>query len=204
MGMGPTEMMNVPSSTPYVTKLKSKILFRMDYVLTCENDEAALNGWRLLCADGIVLVRMALEEGRLDELKNAKMWNKLAQDVIDKWPFETAEKTSVIMEGDGYRCEYDGYCVEMRNHDLELGLRSLEREKYNVINSALASIWGDCYSIAMVAEYLNLEEQIELPVHMGDEYTKDKMRHGIGRHTPVDGQRGNSKAQDVEGGAHRQ
>jgi len=196
-------MMNVPASTPYVTKLKSKILFRMDYVLTCENDEMALNGWRLLCADGIALVRLAKEEGRLDELKNADFWNKLADEVIAKWPHKTAEKTSVVRETEGYRCKYDHYTVEVRSYDLPLGLDSLKGEKYNVINSALASIWGDCYSIAVAAEYLNLEEQIEIPVQMGDQYTKDRMREGFGRYTPIDRQSRDSKAQDVEGGANR-
>lgn len=199
----PPDFMNLPQGTPYVTKLKSKILFRMDYVLQCQDDEAALNGWRLLCADGVMMVRLALEAGMLDDLNNSQIWKDLAEKIIGMWPLKTAEKTSVVRETEGYRCNYDHYSVEVRTYDLELGLRSLEREKYNVINSTLASIWGDCYAIAMAVGFLDLEEEIEIPVQTGDQYTKDKMRKGFGRYTPIDGQGRDSQAQDVEGRANR-
>ena len=198
----PIDYMNLPLGMQAVTKLKTKILLRMDYVLQCETDEKALNGWRLLCADGIALVRMALEEGAFDKLKNAESWKTMAQELIKKWPPKTFEKTEVVREGYGYRANYDGYCIEIRQNDLELGLRSLDKEKYNVINTTQMAFWGDCYSIIMVVGYLDLEEQIEIPVQMDDRYTSERMRKGMDRWAD-DGQRGNSQTKNVEGGTTR-
>lgn len=158
-------MMNIPTGTPYVTKLKSKILFLMDYVQQCRTDEEALNGWRLLCSHGVAMVRMAINDGALDKLENPDSWKALAKSILGNWPPRTAEKTTIKVESGGrYRGNYDHYCVEVNKEDLALGLESLNREKYNVINSGLMSTWGDCYSIALAVGYFDLEEQIEIPV----------------------------------------
>ena len=162
---GPPDSMNMPMGMPFVTKLKTKILLRMDYVLQCKDDESALNGWRLLCDDGIALVRLAIENGELDKLHNPDLWKDLAEKILLAWPPKTFEKTKVSRTGYGYQGEYDHYMVEVNREDLAFGLRSLEKEKYNVINSKLMEIWGDCYSIAMAVKYLDLEEQIEIPVN---------------------------------------
>ena len=168
----PPDVMQLQQGASFVTKLKTKILLRMDYVLQCQGDEEALNGWRLLCGDGVALVRMAVEKRAFDQLDTPEPWIKLAESVLAKWPLKTAEKTSVVRETGCYRCEYDHYNVEVRKEDLELGLQSLKEEKFNVINSTLASIWGDCYSIILIVGYLDLEEQIELPVQR--DYYSDK------------------------------
>ena len=166
MGMGPPpDMMNLQMHTPFVTKLKTKILQCMDYVLQCRTDEEALNGWRLLCSHGVALVRLAVEEKRLEKLDGRDMWVKLAEEVLEKWPPKTFEKTSLTIESnDRYRGEYDHYCVELRSEDLDLGLRSLKDEKYNVINNGLMGLWGDCLSIAEAVGYLDIDETIEIPV----------------------------------------
>lgn len=165
MWNAPSDMMHVPTGTPYVTKLKSKILFLMDYVQQCRTDEEALNGWRLLCTHGIALVRMALNDGALDKLEEPELWKALAKKVLDNWPPKTAEKTTIKVESGGrYRGNYDHYCVEVNKEDLQLGLDSLNREKYNVINANLMKLWGDCYSIALAVNYFNLDEEIEIPI----------------------------------------
>jgi len=187
---------------PFVTKLKTKILQTMDFVLQCENDEKALNGWRLLCSHGVALVRMAINDKEFDKLDDPEKWKKLANDIVTNWPPKTAERTSLVPWGDRYSGHYDHYEVVINREDLELGIRSLEQEKYNVICSRLMKLWGDCYSIILAVNYLNLEEEIEIPVQMGDKYTKDKMRKGTQRWMPQDdGQRGDSQAKNVEGRA---
>ncbi len=88
-------MMNVSSGMPFVTKLKTKIIQTMDFVLQCENDERALNGWRLLCSHGVALVRMALNDGELDKptINDPAKWKALAEEIVQNWPPKTAEKT---------------------------------------------------------------------------------------------------------------
>lgn len=188
---GPPDMMNVPQGTPFVTKLKTKILQAMDYVLQCRNDEEALNGWRLLCSHGVAMVRLAVEDDELQKLKKADHWMALADKILASWPPKTYEKTNLTMESNGYRGEYDHYCVEVRTPDLDLGLRSLEKEKYNVIANNLMGIWGDCYSIAQAVGYLNLEEEIEIPVarNYGDKDIAEDVRGRMLRRkpTPQDG-----------------
>ena len=167
MGMGPPSpnTIGLQMGTPFVTKLKTKILQCMDYVLICKTDEESLNGWRLLCSHGVALVRLAVEEGRLEKLEGKDMWLKLAEDVLEKWPPQTFEKTSLKIESSGrYRGMYDHYSVEIHREDLDLGLRSLRNEKYNVITNTLMGLWGDCLSIAEAAGYLDIDEQIEIPV----------------------------------------
>lgn len=168
------DMLNIPIGTPYVTKLKSKILFLMDYVQQCRTDEEALNGWRLLCAHGIALVRMAINDKLLDSLENPEKWKTLAESVLANWPPRTAEKTTIKVESGGrYRGNYDHYCVEVNKEDLQLGLESLNREKYNVINSGLMKTWGDCWSIALVVNFFTLNEEIEIPIRR--EYSDKSM-----------------------------
>src|SRR4030042_1157394 len=162
---GPIDNMNVPTGTPFVTKLKTKILFTMDYVLQCETDERSRNGWRLLCTHGIALVRLALDEKKLEGFPETNEWLALAKKCLDAWPPKTYEKTSVVIESNGrYRGLYDHYSVEMQREDLELGMRSLKEEKNTVIVDKMMTLWGDCYSIGLAAGYLNLEEEIEIPV----------------------------------------
>ena len=174
----PADSMNIPTGTPFVTKLKTKILFRMDYIMQCKNDEESLNAWRLLCGDGITLVRLALNDGLIDTLPMKDYYQKLATSILDRWPPQTYEKTNLKIESNGrYRGNYDHYCVEVRAEDLEMGLRSLEKEKYNVIANKLMTLWGDCYSIAMVVGYLNLEEEIEIPVRR--EYGDKDITDGV-------------------------
>lgn len=198
----PTNMMNMPQGMNFVTKLKTKILQAMDYVLQCRNDEEALNGWRLLCSHGVAMVRLAVEDDMFTKakLKNPDTWKALSEAILSEWPIKTFEKTDVVRETDGYRGLYDGYCVEVRSQDLDLGLRSLDKEKYNVIANKLMAFWGDCYSIALAVGYLNLEEEIEIPVKMDDRYTSESMRRGSQKWvTKDDGQRGDSQAPHVEG-----
>jgi hypothetical protein len=172
-------MMQVPTGMPFVTKLKTKIIQAMDYVLTCENDEKALNGWRLLCTHGVALIRMAVNDGELDKLHEPEKWKELANEIISNWPPKTAEKTSLVPWGDRYRGQYDHYSVVVNREDLDLGRISLREEKYNVICSRLMKLWGDCYSIILVVNYLNLEEEIELPVTR--EYTGKSMEGDTGQ-----------------------
>lgn len=175
----PPDIMNLQTGTPFVTKLKTKILFRMDYIMQCKSDEESLNAWRLLCGDGITLVRLALNDKELDRLPMKAYYQALANKVIESWPPQTFEKTNLKIESNGrYRGNYDHYCVELRAEDLDLGLRSLEKEKYNVIANKLMAMWGDCYSIAMAVGYLNLEEEIELPVkrEYGDKDIADNVQ----------------------------
>lgn len=197
---GPIDSMHLQTGTPYVTKLKTKILYRMDFILQCKSDEESLNGWRLLCGDGVAMVRLAMDDGELEKTKNPIMWKNLATKILEAWPPQTFEKTNQIRETGGYRLEYDHYCVEVETQDLPYAQRTLEKEKYNVIANKLMGIWGDCYSIAMVVGYLNLEEEIEIPVRMDDRYTSDRMRRGSQKWvTKDDGQRGDSQAPHVEG-----
>jgi hypothetical protein len=196
-------MMSLPQGTNFVTKLKTKILYRMDYIMQCKNDEESLNAWRLLCGDGVTLVRLAMNDGLIKGLPMNDYYEKLAQKVIDSWPPQTFEKTNLKIESNGrYRGNYDHYCVELRAEDLELGLRSLEKEKYNVIANKLMAMWGDCYSIAMVVGFFDLNEEIEIPVKMDDRYTSERMKRGSQKWvTKDDGQRGDSQAPHVEGRA---
>jgi hypothetical protein len=145
----------------------------MDYVLQCKDDESALNGWRLLCDDGIALVRLAVENGELDKLTQADMWKALAEKILVGWPPKTYEKTKILRTGYGYQGEFDHYMVEVNREDLAYALRSLEKEKYNVINSKLMETWGDCYSIAIAVRYFDPEEQIEIPVQRSFYSDKD-------------------------------
>lgn len=190
---GPPDMMNVPQGMPFVTKLKTKILQCMDYVLQCNNDEMALNAWRLLCTHGVALVRLAEEDDKFRELQLADKWRKLAEKVISEWPPKTYEKTSWVIESNGRMSgNYDHYAVEVPQELLELGMRALEKEKYNVIVNKLTGIWGDCYSIAQAVGYLNLEEEIEIPVsrNYGDKDIADDVRGRMLKRKPVsqDGQ----------------
>lgn len=176
---GPPDMMNVPQGTNFVTKLKTKILQTMDYVLQCRNDEEALNGWRLLCSHGVSLVRLAIEDDELQKLKKADRWMELADKILASWPPQTFEKTSWVIESNGRMAgNYDHYQVEVPQELLELGMRALEKEKYNVIVNKLTGLWGDCYSIAQAVGYLNLEEEIEIPVtrNYGDKDIADDVR----------------------------
>jgi hypothetical protein len=175
---GGPDIMNMPPGGQFVTKLKTKILVCMDYVLQCRNDEEAMNGWRLLCSHGVSLVRLALEEKRFDVLDDKDRWVALAESVIARWPPKTYEKTSVtIQSSDRYLGKYDHYSVQVQREDLDLGMRSLEKEKYNVINNTLMALWGDAYSCAQAARYLDIDETIEIPVRReyGDHDISDEL-----------------------------
>jgi hypothetical protein len=181
MYSNPPEMMNVSSGMPFVTKLKTKIIQTMDFVLQCENDERALNGWRLLCSHGVALVRLAVNDGEFDKsaIKDPEKWKALADEIIKNWPPKTAEKTQLVPWGDRYSGHYDHYEVVINREDLQLGIESLKQEKYNVICSRLMKLWGDCYSIILVVNYLNIDEEIELPVTR--EYTGKSMEGDTGQ-----------------------
>jgi len=176
----PPDMMQVPTGMPFVTKLKTKIIQAMDYVLQCENDERALNGWRLLCSYGVAFVRMALNDGEFDrpEIKDPEKWKVLANEIINNWPPKTAEKTSIVPWGNRYRGQYDHYSVVVNREDIEVGRQSLREEKYNVICSRLMKLWGDCLSVLVVVGYFNLNEEIEIPVQMMS-YTDKTLRDKI-------------------------
>jgi hypothetical protein len=162
---GPPDSLNISTGTPFVTKLKTKILFRMDYIMQCKNDEESLNAWRLLCADGVSLVRLALNDGLIKDLPMSDYFQKLATGILNDWPPQTFEKTNLKIESNNrYRGNYDHYCVEVRAEDLDMGLRSLEKEKYNVIANKLMTLWGDCYSVALAVGFLDINEEIEIPV----------------------------------------
>jgi hypothetical protein len=192
----------VASGTPYVTKLRAKIIQTMDYILMCEDSEKAINGWELLCTHGYGLVRMAINDGKLNSLTNPETWKKLADQLINEWPPKTFEKTTIVPCADGrYKGSYDHYSVTVDREHIEHAQRSLEKESQNVIRSRLMKYWGECYAILLAVNYLNLEDEIAVPVQMDDRYTKDKMRQGSQRWTPDDGQRGDSKTQNVEGRA---
>ena len=199
----PPEMGSVTPGTPYITTLRARIIQTMDYVLTCKDSEEAINAWEQLCCHGYALIKMGLALGDFDGLKNAEQLKESAQKLVDSWPPKSAEKTSITPCADGrYRAKYDSYVATVDREHIDQARQSLKEESQNVIRGRLMKFWGECYSYLLILNYLNLKDEIAVPVQMDDRYTKDKMRKGLGRWTPQDdGQRGDSKAPNVEGRA---
>ena len=155
--------------TTYVTKLRTKIVQAMDYVLQCDNDQMALNGWRQLCSHGFALVNLAHKEGKLEPL--GPVWIEMAELLLKEWPPKSSEATKTSVEGNRVRCNFDHFDVVVPVEHLQIGLDSLKRESDSCCCDRLMSYWGRCYSVILAVNYLNLEDEIEIPIQLDGRYT---------------------------------
>lgn len=183
MSYGP-EYAGIPQQTAFVRTVRSKVIQLIDEITHCNNDEAALNGWRQLCAYGIAIVMDLEQQGKIPTKKDdGEDWRALVNRLKKDWnELKTSEKTQIEIGREGnfeyYLVQWDSYVGKFARADLNQGVAIMDREKYNAICHRLMQFWGLCESILFASGALSLSDKVEVPLPM-DSYGADQLFEGV-------------------------
>lgn len=175
----------VPQGAQQITTLKTKIVEAMDYVLRCDDDRKALNGWRQLCAYGWGLISIAEAKRVFDNFspETYEDIKRLRQEYseIVLWKIEKTQSHAKDVGEKTYELSWDSYVRESYAEDLMINQQILDSEKYNQVCHRLAQFWGDCFRITMLAGCVDssfgfhLDDKIAIPVKPEERYTEQKL-----------------------------
>jgi len=187
MGYGPeSDLYKVPQAAVGIRTLRTKLIECLDDVRRAPNDEIAVNGWRELCSYGLAIVQDVAQREKLPVDNGTLDWKGEVSRLQKEWQeLKTSEKTEIKLVREGgrekYSIEWDHYVGSFAPAEFEMGVRIMDKEKYNAICHRLMQFWGSCLSIIMAAGELVLDDKVETPVMPDDRYSRDKMKGGIDR-----------------------
>ena len=187
MSYGPEgDLYKVPQAAVGIRTLRSKVIEALDDVRRAPDDERAVNGWRELCSYGLSIVVDITQRGKLPVDNGTVDWQSEVVRLQKEWgQMRTSEKTEINLIREGgmakYSMQWDTVVGIFAPAEFELGIRVMDKEKYNAICHRLMQFWGSCLSIMMASGELVLDDKVETPVMPDDRYSRDKMKGGMDR-----------------------
>jgi len=180
-----------PGSPVGVKNIRSKIIELQDMISQCDNDEQALNGWRELCAYGLALILDTRQQKMLPKKNEGGTdWDAMVVKLRDDWDkLKTSEKTEISLVREGnrekYSIQWDSYVGTFAPAEFELGIRIMDKEKYNAICHRLMQFWGLCEAVLFASGVFLIDSKIEIPEKPLNVYTEKDMGDDItGRRMP--------------------
>jgi len=174
-----------------IKNIRSKIIELQDMIAHCENDEQALNGWRELCAYGLALILDTRQQNMLPKTNDGGTdWEELVRTLRNDWDkLKTSEKTEITLVREGgrekYNIQWDSYVGVFAPAEFELGIRIMDKEKYNAICHRLMQFWGLCEAVLFASGVFLIDSKIDIPEKPLNVYTDKQMEEDItGRRMP--------------------